>query len=120
MGIQLTSVGAITASGTALVYFLLAHVAVFNQRDGDWYVQEQMPVLILASLVSFTVGHAFMTIFDVVTDTILYCRCLEEVRLQQGELELDRQYAPKSLVALIEQECPVLHKNGTFDKQVLP
>jgi len=115
--IQLTSVGAITASVTALVYFLLAHVPAFNQHDSDWYVQERMPLLILAGLVSFTVGHAFMTIFDVVSDTVLYCRCLEEERLQQGELELDRQYAPKSLVALIEQECPALHNNGAIDRQ---
>jgi hypothetical protein len=118
--IQLTSVGAITASGIALVYVLLAHMAVFNQRHSDWYVQERMPVLILAGLVSFIVGHAFMTIFDVVSDTILYCRCIEEIRRQQGELELDRQYAPKGLAALIEQECPVLHKNGAFDEQVSP
>jgi len=120
--IQLTSVGAITASGTGLVYFVLAHVAVFNQHDSDWYVQERMPVLILAGLISFIVGRAFMTIFDVVSDTILYCRCIEEIRRQEGELELDRQYAPKSLAALIEQECPALHKNSAcaFEKLASP
>jgi len=118
--IQLTSAGAITASGIAVVYLILAHVAVFNQRDSDWYVQERVPVLVLAGLVSFLVGHAFMTIFDVVSDTILYCRCIEEVRRQEGELELDRQYAPKSLVTLIEQECPALRDSSGSDKQVFP
>ncbi|CAK0909148.1 unnamed protein product, partial [Prorocentrum cordatum] len=103
--------GAITASGIAVVYLILAHVAVFNQRDSDWYVQERVPVLVLAGLVSFLVGHAFMTIFDVVSDTILYCRCIEEVRRQEGDYFLscaDHRRSSCSSLLLVEPMSSIL------------
>jgi hypothetical protein len=108
--ISLAGCGAITAIGVLSTFLLLEHVETFNDPASEWCVQDRTPVLIAAGLVCFGIGHSFMMVFDMVSDTILYCKCAEEIRREDGELELDGQYAPASLAALIELECPALGK----------
>jgi len=108
--IQLAGVGAITASGTGVIYLSLRHIDQFNDPASEWFVQDTAPVLVAAGLISFAVGHAFMNVFDMVSDTILYCKCTEEIRRRQGTMDPGKQYAPDSLDALIRDECPALRK----------
>jgi len=108
--IQFAGVGAITVSGTGVIYVALRQVDQFSDPTSEWYVQDTVPVLVAAGLISFAVGHAFMNVFDMVSDTILYCKCTEELRRRQGTLDPGEQYAPDSLDALIRDECPTLRK----------
>merc|ERR1712232_752750 len=117
--IQLAGVGAITASGTTLVYFLLDRIELFSERTSERDVQDRVPVLVTAGLVSFGIGHAFMMVFDMVSDTILYCKCTEEIKRQEGLLDADARYAPESLDALIDQECPAMHRRSERKKNEL-
>jgi hypothetical protein len=99
--IQLTGVGSLAGLGTFVVHLTLAHAELFSSPESKWYVRDPLPVLTVAALLCAAVGHAFALVFDMVAETVLYCRCQEEERRRQGALDPLAQYAPGSLDDLV-------------------
>merc|ERR1712224_138342 len=102
--IQVGCTGGIATMGTAIVYFVLKGTDTYGDPDSEWYIQDKTPILVVAGLISFIIGHAFMNVFDMTTDTILYCKCIEEGRRKNGAIDPSAQYAPDSLDRLIREE----------------
>jgi len=100
--IQLACIGSITSFSTWMVYLGLTQLDYFNNPTSKNYVQDKIPALIAAGFISFAVAFSFMNVFDMVADTILYCKAVEENRRAKGLLDARYQYAPSSLDRLIE------------------
>jgi len=99
---QLAGVGSITGLGTYFTYLLICHVSVFTDPSGVHYVMDKVAVLVVAGCLCFMVSYAFMLVYDTVADTILYCKCNEEIMRAKGDLHPATQYAPPALDACIQ------------------
>ena len=69
----MAGVGAITSLGTAAVWVAMRYLDYFNNPQNTTYIADPMPVLFVTALVCGMVSYAFMMVYDVVADTILYC-----------------------------------------------
>lgn len=52
---------------------ITTNTAMFTDSDSDHFVEEPMVIAVAAGVVGFIVAAAFMLIFDMVSDTLLYC-----------------------------------------------
>lgn len=100
---QVMGVGSVTTLGCALVYVVIKNVAQFNDPSSAAYIADPLLVMAIAGLVCFSVSYAFMMVYDVVADTILYCKATEEIRRKRGLIGPDEQYAPDGLNELISK-----------------
>lgn len=74
---ELTGIAAITAVGTWLSWLMLVHVPTFSDPTSESYISEPLIVCAVAGVICFIVAAAFMSVFDMVADTILYCHAVE-------------------------------------------
>merc|ERR1711941_259931 len=90
-----------TAGGVALVWVCTKWLPPFNDKTTSWYVAEPVGILVLSGLICFTVAYGFLNVYDMVADTILYCKVNEEVRRRKGTLPSGARYAPRKLDELV-------------------
>mmetsp|Transcript_130095 Transcript_130095/g.324335 ORF Transcript_130095/g.324335 Transcript_130095/m.324335 type:complete len:656 (+) Transcript_130095:81-2048(+) len=69
---QIVGMVAITASCGLLAYFLLS-LETFASESSGFYVSNQYLATVVACILGLIVSWAFMTVFDVATDTLLMC-----------------------------------------------
>ena len=74
---ELTGVAAITASGTALTCLMLTHVPIFSDPASEDFISEPLAVWVAGGFICMVIAAAFMMVFDMVADTILYCHAVE-------------------------------------------
>jgi len=109
---QVVGMAAITCICGTMAFFVL-RLEKFADPSSDWHVESQTAAVVLACVVALIVSWSFMDIFDVTTDTLLYCyakdkltngaavgappnmrRLYEDaearVKMQQGEAPRDR------------------------------
>ena len=75
---------------------------MFSDKTSDHYVEDPVFDAVVGGTIGFVVAYAFMIVFDVVSDTILYCFVVERKRRLNNDLDPNEQYAPSTLHSLIE------------------
>jgi len=70
---QLTGLGGITAGGAYITYLMVTHMPVYSSPESEYYIQDPLFLVLVASWISFSVAMPFMLIFGQVSDTILFC-----------------------------------------------
>jgi len=69
---QVVGMIAITCICGTMAFFLM-RLDTFTNPESKWHVESQVAAIILACIVALIVSWSFMDIFDVTTDTLLYC-----------------------------------------------
>lgn len=92
-------VALITCAGV-FVAFMMVKLPMYQNIEGASGTGLESPyaVVAFAGLVAFLVGHVFMSVFDQVSDTLLYCFITS---MGDGKAQL---YAPESLAMLMNDE----------------
>lgn len=100
----IVGLGATFAFTTAyiVVHILVYHVSPFNDPASSSYVDFPQFACLMSGLLGLVIVYSYLSMVDMVTDTLLYCRVSEEERIADGHLDKQRDYAPDSLVELIE------------------
>uniref|UniRef100_A0A7S0FKL2 Choline transporter-like protein n=1 Tax=Pyrodinium bahamense TaxID=73915 RepID=A0A7S0FKL2_9DINO len=83
--LQLAGLGGISATGAFLTWELSTQWSIFADPGSEHYVQDPMYLAILAAVVSFVVALPFLHIFDIVSDTILFCEAHEEINRREDK-----------------------------------
>lgn len=76
----------------------LVKLDVYASPQSEYYLESPYAVVVATMLASFTIGMAFMTIFDQVADVLLYC-FVEATK--RGEAQL---FAPDAMVQLLNDD----------------
>jgi len=76
--------------GTALALLATMRFSVFSDPASDWYLENRIAVIVVSALISFGVAGAFMFIFDIVSDAMLFCWLVDQ---EDGKTE----FAPAPL-----------------------
>lgn len=101
----IAGLGAITTAGCFVTWELVTRAEWFADalQHPDTYVSDPMTCTIAAGFISFIIALAFMTVFDSVSDTIIYCFETEKIRRQKNDdtIEPEASYAPYSLKVLL-------------------
>lgn len=83
----------------------------FTADDSAWFVASPVVVSVMTGIIACMVAAVFMSSFDMVADTVLYCTItdrLDEKSRPAGEPA--RRYAPSSLLR-------ILHKHGRMQSR---
>jgi len=78
--LQLVGIVSIAASGGVLTWLLVLAVPYFNETSSDGYVADPVFIGCVAGLICGIIGFAFMLVFDVVADTMLFCFAKESAK----------------------------------------
>jgi len=70
---QLLGVFSISTACAGLTHILVTNINVYNMKESDFFVEQPMYVVICGALIGCVVGSAYMFIFDMVSDTLLFC-----------------------------------------------
>lgn len=105
---QLLGGACITGSVALLVFQATTTWPMFTKNDSAWFVGNAPLVTGASAVIAFVIAYAFMTIFDVVADTLLYCYLTDD---KEGT---GRNYAPSQLRDLIAEhgETQAAKKKG--------
>eukprot|EP00413_Alexandrium_margalefii_P038944 CAMPEP_0204593744 /NCGR_PEP_ID=MMETSP0661-20131031/51680_1 /ASSEMBLY_ACC=CAM_ASM_000606 /TAXON_ID=109239 /ORGANISM="Alexandrium margalefi, Strain AMGDE01CS-322" /LENGTH=646 /DNA_ID=CAMNT_0051604083 /DNA_START=56 /DNA_END=1996 /DNA_ORIENTATION=+ len=94
---QIVGMAAITALCGLLASAVLSS-SPFSDPASDWFIDQRALPIALSCFLALTVAWAFMAIFDVTTDTLLYCYA-EDKNSHDGEAA----NAPKDMRKLYEE-----------------
>lgn len=103
--------GLITGVGTFLVWLMVRSLWFFNNVESSTYIHDPVAICFLAGLICFVAAVGFMHMFDMISDTMLFCFATEERRKERGLLKKDVQYAPETLNKLIQHHSDGHHDN---------
>jgi hypothetical protein len=101
--------GVITISGLGsyLTWFLLRCLPAFAEVDSEYYVRDPEAVTAVAAIVCLFVAASFMVVFDMISDTIIFCWALDNQSQSRGG-----DYVPSRLSRLMG-ESHGDHTNGS-------
>mmetsp|Transcript_76567 Transcript_76567/g.199024 ORF Transcript_76567/g.199024 Transcript_76567/m.199024 type:complete len:141 (+) Transcript_76567:3-425(+) len=74
----MTGYGAITTIGAATASLAVHGLSTYSHTDSELYISDPIPVVACAVFVCFWIASAFMVVFDMVGDTILYCFMIDQ------------------------------------------
>merc|ERR1719387_601189 len=94
---QLAGFGAITSAGVYLTWLCITTRSEFTTPESALYIHEPVVVCVAAGIICAIIAWAFMVVFDVVADTMLYCFAVDQKRPNR-----EVEFAPDSLQALID------------------
>jgi len=97
---MLAGVGGITGGSCYVCFVSVGYFDVYSNPTSAWYVSDKVMVTAFAGFVAFIVSYSFMTVFDMVADTILFCFVVEKNRRNpkhKNPISDDVQYAPDIL-----------------------
>jgi len=100
---MLAGVGGITGCSCYVCFISVGYFDVYSNPTSEWYVSDKVMVTSFAGFVAFIVSYSFMTVFDMVADTILFCFVVEKNRRNpqhKNPINDDVQYAPNRLSEL--------------------
>eukprot|EP00420_Gonyaulax_spinifera_P024436 CAMPEP_0197908140 /NCGR_PEP_ID=MMETSP1439-20131203/66213_1 /TAXON_ID=66791 /ORGANISM="Gonyaulax spinifera, Strain CCMP409" /LENGTH=633 /DNA_ID=CAMNT_0043529609 /DNA_START=31 /DNA_END=1932 /DNA_ORIENTATION=- len=83
--LQLAGLGGIAATGAFVTWELATEWSIFSDPGSEHYVEDPMYLAALSAAISFVVAMPFLHIFDIASDTILYCEAHEEICRRQDE-----------------------------------
>lgn len=92
---QCLGAAVITCAGSSAAFWLTDSLEIFVSPDSERFLENRVLVVVVAGLISLLVAGAFMFIFDLVSDTLLFCY-LDDMK--DGKPE---DYAPKQLRDLV-------------------
>lgn len=78
--------GVITISGVGsyLTWFLLRCVPAFAEADSEYFVRDPEAVTAVAAIVCLLIAASFMVVFDMISDTIIFCWALDRLGEARG------------------------------------
>jgi len=97
---QLGGLITITGAGIYLTWFLCLNVDQLNDPKSEYYVSNPETVTALAGLISFTIALVFTFVFDVVSDSILFCYSLDKKRCEEEHIPMNTNL-PSRLQSLL-------------------
>jgi len=99
---QLAGVASITGSGVYLTWLLTQTASIFTDPTSPAYIEDCVIVSSVAGVICFIIAHSFMSVFDTVADTILFCWAFDrQFRIKEGKESKD--YAPPRLKRLLNE-----------------
>merc|ERR1740117_1727477 len=87
---QLLGTTCITGVGACVSMLAVRHLHWYTDESSGWFLENPLFIVVVASFMSFTISTAFMFMFDMTSDTLLFCWLVDR---EDG----DAEYAPKSL-----------------------
>lgn len=100
--IQILGIGSITVGSSYLTWLLIGNWGTFSDPTSEQFVESKELVTGVAAAISFLIAWSFMSVFDTVADSVLYCYAIEQKRRQAGMYGKDVRYAPAELSDLRE------------------
>jgi hypothetical protein len=101
------------SSGCAYLCFIsVGYFDAYTDPTSEWYVSDKVMVTVFGFVVALIVSYSFMTVFDMVADTILFCFAVEKKRRKCGgnnPLDPSIQYAPQALDDLVRDTKAEIH-----------
>lgn len=97
---MVAGVGGITGGCCYVTFMAVGYFDVYSNPTSAWYVSDKVMVTTFGGFVAFLVAYSFMTVFDMVADTILFCFVVEKNRRNpshKNPISPDVQYAPEIL-----------------------
>lgn len=91
----------ITSAGGYLTWLTLRNVEAFSNPASEQFVAQPEYLTLAASGVAFVVALVFMSVFDVCSDTILFCWALDKKVREEKGLGPNTDL-PESLVAMLD------------------
>jgi len=91
---QLLGMASITCLGTYVPWLMISHIDQYTNPASDWYIEDPVAVVAATGAVALLVAAAFMFVFDMTSDTLLFCWLCDT---EDGVTE----FAPKPLRNLI-------------------
>jgi hypothetical protein len=102
--IGVLGMGAISAGASYLTWLVLGNWTYFSEPSSDHFVEAKEAVTILGGFISLLIAWSFMSVFDTVADTILYCYAIETKRktCQPPMYPKSLRFAPHELDELVQ------------------
>jgi len=97
---MIAGVGGITSLSCYITFMAVGFFDVYTNPTSEWYVSDKIMVTTFGGFIAFLVSYSFMTVFDMVADTILFCFVVEKNRRNpshKNPISSDVQYAPEIL-----------------------
>jgi len=97
---MVAGVGSITGASCYVCFMAVGYFDVYVDPTSAWYVSDKVTVTAFGGFIAFIVSYSFMTVFDMVADTILFCFVVEKNRRNpshKNPISSDVQYAPDVL-----------------------
>eukprot|EP00747_Dinoflagellata_sp_TGD_P031546 gnl/TRDRNA2_/TRDRNA2_135355_c0_seq2.p1 gnl/TRDRNA2_/TRDRNA2_135355_c0~~gnl/TRDRNA2_/TRDRNA2_135355_c0_seq2.p1 ORF type:complete len:186 (+),score=35.31 gnl/TRDRNA2_/TRDRNA2_135355_c0_seq2:141-698(+) len=89
--------GVITSVCSFLTWLTVSNVSWFDDETSDHFVEDKIFVTVVAGIIAFLIAVVFMSLFDTVSDCILYCFAVDQQRGPKGN------FAPEGLRHLIHR-----------------
>jgi len=70
---QILGVFSISAMCAGLAHLMVTHAPMYTSKESDYFLDVPMVVVVAAGIIGLVVGSAYMFIFDMVSDTLLFC-----------------------------------------------
>jgi len=70
---QILGITSISMSTAAVTFFMATNINFYNSKESDYFLEEPMVVVAVGAIIGLIVGGAYMFIFDMVSDTLLFC-----------------------------------------------
>merc|ERR1712187_233248 len=83
-----------------LSWFLVSTEDTFTDRNSEHYIASPEMVAVAAVAIGFIVSYTFMTVFDSIADTILFCWAVDRDRQRNGHSSKD--HTPEALSRLLD------------------
>lgn len=99
---EVAGVGAISGFCTLSAYIAIQNVDFWSNPENEKHISDPLIILIVVGIIGALIGYAFMSVFDMCADTILYCFVIEQKRRDAGFYDgSDEIFTPDSLVELV-------------------
>mmetsp|Transcript_30430 Transcript_30430/g.83876 ORF Transcript_30430/g.83876 Transcript_30430/m.83876 type:complete len:623 (-) Transcript_30430:165-2033(-) len=95
---QIAGISGIAAGGVAIMHLMCEYWDELNNPESEAHVENRVTLYAVAGVLSAFISLPFMTLLDQVSDTLLFCNCIEKKRtppppVYQDDPEYEKQSA---------------------------
>lgn len=98
---QMAGMAAIASAGVLLTWTLIGTMDIFVNPASDHFVEDPVLVCGVAAIICIAIASSFMTVFDTVADTMLFCWAIDRQHRVKNALP-SKNYTPPRLKALLD------------------
>lgn len=110
--LQAAGIGTVSVAGAGGTYLLIKTVPMFSDPGQETFVPNPEAICIAAAVISALVAWSFMMVFDIVSDTILFCFVIDQ-HTHSTLFNWD-SYAPPGLRKLMDKHSAPTVPKGLF------
>jgi hypothetical protein len=96
---------------------LQAEVDWFNDKTSDWYIEDKTASLFAAMVVAFGVAFAWMSMWNGIADSLLYCVAWNRRQLHEGE---EHRIEEEKMIGEVWDYCPQQMRSLLPDHEMEP